>query len=645
MKKRKQILSIFIIAAIIFATVFGSISMADITQLLPDIEGHWAQNTIEDMVNEEIIEGYPDGTFRPNKNITRAEFTSLLVRAFDLKPGPGKVFSDTANHWAEDYIKTANYHGLVNGYSDTLFGPDDPVTREQIAVMVVNATKVELLDESKTFTDSAQISVWAKEPVAKAAAAELIVGYPDGTFKPKANATRAEAAVILDRSMKIPTDGKITTFNIAGTYGPKDGIETIETNVTINADGIILRNTTIKGDLIISEKVGDGDVTLNNVTVEGTTSIYGGGKDSIHINGGQYNNIVIEGTPGGNIRIVAVDAKGIKIAVSENAVGEEIILEGTFESVEIKSNDIILSTRGKTDINEIKVHKNLSGTILNIDEGAIVKELVLDSATEVKNAKDTIKKIGGDKATDSNIVNPPKEEREPSSGGEPTLPSKKEIDKAGLQARVNEAKNYKFEDYTEESWMDFVSALTAAQDVLDNEKATQEDIDMVLASLNAAIIKLEEKSITYFDELWDSFANTINTQAQKTDPKEKLTVRFDAKNKHVNIKILDNYHTREITSIAFGTGLNTAVLNLLKSEKIIKINSAGYEVETLDENRNKKEDDDLQSEALDVAFAWLGDNDRKTPMEDYLIGETVDFVLHGSLNNEEFSVTYIIYFY
>ncbi|MFW5649146.1 MAG: hypothetical protein ACOCG5_08670, partial [Candidatus Alkaliphilus sp. MAG34] len=291
------------------------------------------------------------------------------------------------------------------------------------------------------------------------------------------------------------------------------------------------------------------------------------------------------------------------------------------------------------------VHKNLSGATLNIEEGATIKELVLDSATEVKNAKDTIKKVGGDKATDSNIVNPPKEEREPSSGGEPTLPSKKEIDKAGLQARVNEAKNYKFEDYTEESWMDFVSALTAAQDVLDNEKATQEDIDMVLASLNAAIIKLEEKSITYFDELWDSFANTINTQAQKTDPKEKLTVRFDAKNKHVNIKILDNYHTREITSIAFGTGLNTAVLNLLKSEKIIKINSAGYEVETLDENRNKKEDDDLQSEALDVAFAWLGDNDRKTPMEDYLIGETVDFVLHGSLNNEEFSVTYIIYFY
>lgn len=418
MIKKKQVFNVFITAVIIFTMIFSSISAVVADNLLSDIKGHWAQDTIEDLVNRRIIEGYPDGTFRPNNNITRAEFTSLLVRAFDLKSGLGKVFSDTADHWARDYIKTANYHGLVNGYSDTLFGPDDPVTREQIAAMVVNATKAGSVNESETFTDSAQISAWAKEPVAKAAAAGLITGYPDGSFKPKANATRAEAAVILDRSMKITIDEKtITTFDIAGTYGPEDGIQTIKTDVIINADGVILQNTVIKGNLIISEKVGDGDVTLNNVTVEGTTSIYGGGKDSIHINGGQYNNIIIEGTPGGNVRIVAVDTKGIKIIVSEKAAGEEIILEGTFESVEIKSDDIVLSTQGKTDINKIKVDKNLSDIKLNVDKGTTINELTLDSAAEVKNAEDTIKKIGGDKVSDSGIGNPTKEEREPSSGG------------------------------------------------------------------------------------------------------------------------------------------------------------------------------------------------------------------------------------
>ena len=173
-----------------------------VVKALSDIEGHWAQNTIKQMVDKGIIKGYPDGSFGPNNNITRAEFTSLLVRAFNLESGPGKIFNDTDSHWAKETIKTANYHGLVDGYSDTLFGPDDPITREQIAVMVVNAIKTEQPDESKPFIDSAQISAWAKESVAKATTAGLITGYPDGAFKPKDNATRAEAAVVLDRSMK-----------------------------------------------------------------------------------------------------------------------------------------------------------------------------------------------------------------------------------------------------------------------------------------------------------------------------------------------------------------------------------------------------------------------------------------------------------
>jgi len=442
--KKKQTLSIFIIAIIISTMVLSSIFMVIADNFLSDIKGHWAQDTIEDLVNEGIIEGYPDGTFKPNNNITRAEFTSLLVRTFDLKPGPaGKVFSDTADHWAKDHIKTANYHGLVNGYSDTLFGPNDPVTREQIAVMVVNATKVGLSDRSKTFIDSAQISVWAEESVAKAAAAGLITGYSDGTFKPKVNATRAEAAVILDRSIKVITDKEIiTTFDTVGTYGPKDGVETIETDVIINADGVTLQNTVIRGNLTISEKIGDGNVTLNNVTVKGITSVRGGGKDSIYINGGQYNNIIIEGTPGGNVRIVAIDAKGMNIAVSEKAAGEEIILEGTFEDVEIKSNDIVLSTRGKTDINKIKVYKNLSGIKLNAAKGTIIKELTLDSVAEVKNAKDTVKKISGDKASDSNVDNLPKEEKTSSgsgSGGGSTSPVESET--YSLTINVNPAKS------------------------------------------------------------------------------------------------------------------------------------------------------------------------------------------------------------
>ncbi len=208
MIKKRKALSIFITMAVILTMVFSSVLAVNAASL-SDIEGHWAQDTIRDMVGKGIITGYPDGSFKPNNNITRAEFTSLLVRAFNLESGPGKTFGDTAGHWAGEIIKTANYHGLVSGYSDTLFGPDDPVTREQIAAMVINAIKIESFNGGGEFTDSAQVSDWAKESVAKAAIAELITGYPDGTFKPKANATRAEAAVVLDRTIKF-TDVKVT---------------------------------------------------------------------------------------------------------------------------------------------------------------------------------------------------------------------------------------------------------------------------------------------------------------------------------------------------------------------------------------------------------------------------------------------------
>ncbi len=719
--------SIFTIIVIVFTIVLSSIPVANADSLLSDIEGHWVQNEIENIINKGVIKGYPDGTFKPDNNITRAEFTSLLVRAFNLEPGPGKVFIDTSDHWAEEAVKTANYHGLVNGYNYTLFGPDDFITREQMAVMIIgvikvkpsNKNKIFTENKNKIFTDSARISVWAKEKATKAAEIGLIVGYPNGKFRPKAGVTRAEATAVLTRGIGYMDRETAAIFDTAGIYGLEDDIEIIRTDAVINADGTILQNIVVEGDLTISEKVDNGDIILNNVKVMGTTFIRGGGKGGIYISSGQYNNMIIEGTPENNVNIVTADIKDTNIIVSEKADGEEIILEGTFKDIEIKADNIILSTRGETKINKIKAYIGILGTIFNIEKNTKIKELVLDSAVEVNNAKGTIERIKGSRVSDSNIKNLPEEKKVPAPGNGYTPPTKPKtytltlstdprgggtvtgsgsyiegtevkitteasegykfinwtidgkeesrdasfiytmladdvilianfkviVDKTALQTKVDKVIVLDENDYTEESWIIFKNALNAAQSVLVDEEATYEVINKVLSDLNAATDKLVERSVIYFDELWDAFANTVNTQAQKTDPGEKVTVQFNADEKYINIKIIDSYHAKGITSIAFGTGLNTAILNLLKSEKVIKINSAGYEVETLNKDRNKKSEDDLQEDALDVAFAWLGDNEIDTPMREYLIGETVDFVLCGELDGREFSESYVIHFY
>ncbi len=167
-----------------------------------DTPGHWAENNIKELVALGAIGGYPDGTFRPDNRISRAEFATILVKAFELDPQSGKVFADTAGHWAKETIATAASYGIVSGYDAATFGPDDPVTREQMAVMVMGAAKLEPVAGELPFKDGGKVSGWAKEAVAAAVGSGIIGGYPDNTLRPQGNATRAEAVTVIVNAMR-----------------------------------------------------------------------------------------------------------------------------------------------------------------------------------------------------------------------------------------------------------------------------------------------------------------------------------------------------------------------------------------------------------------------------------------------------------
>ncbi len=162
-----------------------------------DISGHWAKDSIMKMINARVVSGYPNGTFKPDKTITRAEFTVMIVKALNLETRAGKTFTDTASHWAKDSIATAAAHGIISGYDENTFGPDDLITREQAAVIVSLAAKLEAATGKLNFTDSKAISPWAKPGVAAAFKGGFISGYPDGSFRPQGNTTRAEAVSLI----------------------------------------------------------------------------------------------------------------------------------------------------------------------------------------------------------------------------------------------------------------------------------------------------------------------------------------------------------------------------------------------------------------------------------------------------------------
>jgi hypothetical protein len=170
-----------------------------------DIEGHWASESILTLAAQGYIRGYADGGFRPQSPITRAEFITILIRVLErtagVVPAPGHGFPDTENHWARAEISTAAALGIVGGYGDGSFRADAPITREQIAVILAAAYELPA-GESAAYTDGAEISAWARDAVAAAAASGLMRGDDKGAFNPRAGATRAEVAVVVVRLLE-----------------------------------------------------------------------------------------------------------------------------------------------------------------------------------------------------------------------------------------------------------------------------------------------------------------------------------------------------------------------------------------------------------------------------------------------------------
>ncbi|MBW5448310.1 hypothetical protein GE107_19900 [Cohnella sp. CFH 77786] len=179
-------------------------------QTFDDLKGHWAKDDVELLANKRIVEGMTDGSYAPDRTITRAEFTALLVRSLGL-PGtlPERPYTDVKEtDWFAGAAGAAQKAGLISGYEDGTFRPNASITREQMAVMIAKALKLAGEeaqadgDALNGFSDRSDISGWAEGAAAQAVSNNLIQGMTDTTFAPKQYATRAQAASILRRMLQ-----------------------------------------------------------------------------------------------------------------------------------------------------------------------------------------------------------------------------------------------------------------------------------------------------------------------------------------------------------------------------------------------------------------------------------------------------------
>ncbi len=360
----------------------------------------WMQPYLDQMVEWGIMQGDANGNLNPDRQITRAEFVTLVNRAFGYtEMDPENPFSDVPDDaWYSEDIRIAHKAGYFNGTSDNTASPLSLMTREQAAALIGRNLRIDPTPGmTTTFLDNQDIGVWSRGLVQKAADMGIVQGYADGTFRPKNFVTRGHVACFLSRALgtliQEPGDQ-----SLGGVYG----------NVTITSPGVTLRDTTITGNLYLTSGIGLGNVELENVTVLGEIIVSGAGESHEGDSSVILRNVKAAGMEVDSLtdQFVTIRTEGLTEIehtsvrssayledLTEDGLGMKYIeldgdnnpnfqLAGNIKEVKNLSPDAtVVMAQGVAD--KFTMDEVGTNSVLTIDNSASIRELNLDTATNV----------------------------------------------------------------------------------------------------------------------------------------------------------------------------------------------------------------------------------------------------------------------
>ncbi len=397
---RKTLLITWLLVTAISLVFVGAVS-AETT--LKDLNGHWAASTISKWIDQGLIKGYEDNTIRPDNPVNRAEFVSMVNRAWGISnDGYSSAFQDVAkDQWYYSDIAAAYNFGYISGSSPETFEPDSTITREQAAVMIAQLLTLEANSENDVLSalaDYEQLADWSRPYVETVFAQGILKGYPDKTFRPTRSVTRAEALVIIDQAVR--NTGTIVVYGQAGTYGPESGSKIIDGNVVISNAGITLQNATINGNLLLAVGIGEGDVKLKNVSVKGNTIVKGGGSNSITVEDSSLPHLTISkdgvrivATGNTSVQVIQLASGATLVEMETTGSGFETIkitqeippgatlrLEGDFNTLTMQAN-INLELHGTID--ELNISQDVDDAVVYLEETARIVTLNIDGSAQI----------------------------------------------------------------------------------------------------------------------------------------------------------------------------------------------------------------------------------------------------------------------
>lgn len=359
-----------------------------------DIAGHWAESVITQWQSKGLIQGYEDGTFKPGNTITRAEFVTLMNNAKGFWSEGSINFSDVKNgSWFYSAVARAVAAGYVKGYSDGSFKPNNTITRAEAAVMIANAARLSANEAGAyRFTDVGSIPAWARGSVGAVVAAGYMTGYPDGSFDANASISRAEAVSSLNRML-----GGTAYQPTQPTTPTTDTTKTTSDDVVIENKGTTLKNQTVDGNVTIAKSVGNGDVTLRNVTIKGDLIVKGGGSNTVTLEDVDVRGKVRLLKEGVHLHLVGdTDIRKLLIDLAARITQsssykdeiDEIILAGDGDlnkttRIDVPAKQLRIENQADLilggDVEKLIVDEDAKGAEIEIKKGTTVNELNTDA--------------------------------------------------------------------------------------------------------------------------------------------------------------------------------------------------------------------------------------------------------------------------
>ncbi|MDD4844224.1 MAG: X2-like carbohydrate binding domain-containing protein, partial [Anaerotignum sp.] len=307
------------------------------TSVFQDMPDNWSTTALNRAVENGLLKGSKVNgktLILPDAPLTRAEMAAVVNRAFavaattELKD----VMDVPSSAWyAKDMAKAVQMGTFV---LDGMMRPENNITRQEAFAVLARAFKLTSADTDflalRQYSDTSDIADWAKNALSAMAEEGYIKGGPDGKLNPNANITRAEFAVVMNNLVKqyIDTPGEVTEVVVQG-------------NVMVRVPGVILKSATIKGDLIIGDGVGNGEATLEDITVAGRTVVRGGGVNSVIVRGNSFIGKIIVSRADGNVRIAVESGADVDYIYVDDG-SDDVIVTGHIGTLEVSANDIIV---------------------------------------------------------------------------------------------------------------------------------------------------------------------------------------------------------------------------------------------------------------------------------------------------------------